>query len=144
VTASFEYFEHGADVGVRGFGATPEEAFLGAARALFSLVAEELKGTPGSIEQPLECEAVDLEELLVAFLNELISAADARRLVFCRFEIQIDASRPGHFRLTGRAWGDPYDPSRHESTVEPKGATFTELRVVKEGERWLAQCVVDV
>jgi SHS2 domain-containing protein len=144
VIDSFEYFEHAADVGVRGLGATPEEAFAGAARALFSLVAEELEAMPGKIEQPVACEAANLEELLVAFLNELISAADARRLVFCRFEIRIETARGDLARLTGRAWGDPYDPSNHSSTVEPKGATYTELRVARENGRWLAQCVIDV
>jgi SHS2 domain-containing protein len=28
--------------------------------------------------------------------------------------------------------------------VQPKGATYTGLRVAQEGDGWIAQCVVDV
>ena len=37
------------------------------------------------------------------------------------------------------------DIARHQPTVEVKGATYTELKVVQETDaNWLAQCVVDV
>jgi protein archease len=142
--SSFEYFEHAADVGVRGFGATPEEAFAGAARALFSLVDEGLENVREEVGEPLSCEAPGIEELFVAFLNELISLADSRRLVFRRFDVRIETPPSGPLRLTGRARGEAYDPSRHRGTVEPKGATYTALRVGREDGRWTAQCVVDV
>ncbi len=140
----FEYFEHAADVGVRGFGASVEEAFAGAARALFALVDEDLRQVRPAVEEEIACEAPGLEELLVAFLNELISLADSRRLVFSGFDLRIEQPAPGAARLTGRARGEPYDPSRHRGTVEPKGATYTALRVAREDGRWVAQCVVDV
>jgi SHS2 domain-containing protein len=76
----FEQFEHGADVGVRGFGATPEEAFEGAASALFSLVAGDLASVRDDRSEMLTCSGPDLPELLVAFLNELISRGRAERL----------------------------------------------------------------
>jgi SHS2 domain-containing protein len=138
----FEYFEHAADVGVRGFGASPEEAFEGAARALFRLVSKRLVPGGESGPEEIHCEASDVEELLVSFLNELISVFDAKRLVFGRFELTISQGPPA--RLQGRAWGQPFDPERHESTVDPKGATYTALRVARDDGRWTAQCVVDV
>jgi SHS2 domain-containing protein len=144
VGVDFEQFEHGADVGVRGFGATPAEAFEGAARALFALLAEEPGRVRPQVEERLEMEAPGLEELLVAFLNELISLSDARRLVFGRFQVEISGGSPKPFRLRARVQGEPFDPERHEFTVVPKGATYTALRVAREGKRWVAQCVVDV
>jgi SHS2 domain-containing protein len=138
-----EHFEHGADVGVRGFGATPAEAFEGAARALFLLLCEDLSGVRALVEVPIACGAATLEELLVAYLNELIFLSDSRGLVLGRFEVSI-APVPGGFRLSGRARGEAFDRERHEFTVQPKGATFTALRVAQEGTRWVAQCVVDV
>jgi SHS2 domain-containing protein len=140
----FEHFEHGADVGVRGYGATPEEAFEGAASALSSLVAEDPASVREHGAETLTCSGSDLPELLVAFLNELISLSDLRRLVFRRFEVAIERRAGGGVSLTARAIGERYDPSRHRSTVEPKGATFTALRVAAENGLWLAQCVVDV
>jgi SHS2 domain-containing protein len=139
----FEQFEHGADVGVRGFGATPAEAFEGAAEALFALLAEQARVRP-QVEEQVEVEAANLEELLVAFLNELISLADLRRLVFGRFHVEISGGSSNPFRLTARVEGEPFDPQRHEFTVVPKGATYTALRVARDGDKWVAQCVVDV
>jgi SHS2 domain-containing protein len=139
----FEQFDHGADVGVRGFGATPDEAFEGAAAALFALLAEDLSAVRPLVEERIEIEARGLPELLVAFLNELISLSDARRLVFSSFSVSIEGLGPAR-HLSASARGEPFDPERHAFTVMPKGATYTALRVEREGDRWVAQCVVDV
>ncbi len=141
---TFEHFEHGADVGVRGFGATPAEAFEGAALAVFALLSEDPSRVRTSVEERFEVRAAGLEELLVAYLNELISLADTRGLVFGEFEVRIETDGSAGFRLSARARGEPFDPARHEWTVQPKGATYTGLRVAHEGQRWVAQCVVDV
>ena len=138
-----EHFEHGADIGVRGRGRTAGEAFEGAARALFLLLAEDLAGIGAEAEQPVACEGGTLEELLVVFLNELIFFAESRSLVFGSFEVKIEKASE-FYRLTGRARGEPFSPDRHTFTVQPKGATFTELEVSQRDGEWVAQCVVDV
>ncbi|MEW6777170.1 MAG: archease [Bdellovibrionota bacterium] len=140
----WEHFEHAADVGVRGFGKTPAEAFANAGRALFALVAEDLAAVKESREEKIACRADSLDELFLAFLGELIWLSDTRHFVFGRFEVAIKEPSPGTYELTASAFGEPYDPAHHASTVEPKGATYTALKVTKENERWVAQCVVDV
>jgi SHS2 domain-containing protein len=140
---AWEHFEHGADVGVRGRGESPERAFEGAACALFALLTEDLAAVRPELQEAIECEAANLEELLVAYLNELLFLFDSRRVVFGRFEIAIE-ELPDRVRLTGVARGEPFDPSRHEFTVLPKGATFTALEVARHDGEWVAQCVVDV
>ena len=144
MTRESEQFDHGADVGVRGYGATPSEAFEGAAEALFGLLAAEPSAVRPVVEERIACHAGGLEELLVAFLNELIFLASSRGLVFGRFAVEIQEAAPSGYRLRAQVWGEPYDPKRHESTVEPKGATLTALRVEEAAGRWLAQCVIDV
>jgi SHS2 domain-containing protein len=139
-----EHFEHGADVGVRGIGMSIEEAFAGAAQAVSRFVVEDPAKLGRSVEAAITCSAGGREELLVAFLNEVISLMDVRRVVFGSFDVTIRRLAGGTWDLSARARGDPFDPSRHEATVEPKGATFTELRVAEENGRWVAQCVVDV
>jgi SHS2 domain-containing protein len=139
----WEHFEHGADVGVRGIGATPGEAFAGAAAALCALVADpEL--VRAERKDAIDCEAPDLESLRVRFLNELISRMSAHRMVYGAFTAAVTAS-PGGFRVAARFTGEPLDLERHEPTVEPKGATFMLARVAEEADaRWVSQCVVDV
>ncbi|MDF9392718.1 MULTISPECIES: archease [Methylococcus] len=135
----WELFEHMADIGVRGFGATPEEAFAQAALALSAVICD-----PTSIRAlekvEVECEAADLELALVDWLNALIYEMAVRHMVFGRFRVDIAGGR-----LKGVAWGEPLDPQRHRPAVEIKGATYTELKVEREADGgWRAQCVVDV
>ena len=139
-----EHFEHGADVGVRGRGATPAEAFAGAAAALTSLWAADASSIRPQLKRRVVCEAEDLERLLVAFLDELIFLFATRRILLAHLDVEIDAPPAGPARLVARGAGERYDPARHESTVEPKGATVTALRVAPESGGWVAQCVVDV
>jgi tRNA nucleotidyltransferase (CCA-adding enzyme) len=45
----------------------------------------------------------------------------------------------------GTLWGEPVDVERHAPAYEPKGATYTALRVTRDqGGTWSAACVVDV
>lgn len=144
VAFTAEQFEHGADVGVRGRGATPGEAFAGAATALTTLWASDPASVRPLVRETVTCEAEDLERLLVAFLDELIYLFASRRLILAELEVEIQAPPGGPARLTARGAGERFDPTRHESTVEPKGATLTCLKVGRNGDGWFAQCVVDV
>jgi tRNA nucleotidyltransferase (CCA-adding enzyme) len=135
----WEHFAHEADIGVRGIGTSKEEAFEQAAVALTAVILEPQELTGEEVVE-VACEAPDDELLLVDWLNALVYQMATRRLLFGRFEVQID----GH-RLHARAWGEPIDVARHQPAVEVKGATLTCLRVGQEaGGAWVAQCVVDV
>lgn len=137
--AGWEHFAHEADMGVRGWGATKEQAFEQAAYALTAVVTD-LADVRAEQPVSLECEAPDDELLFVDWLNSLIYEMATRRLLFSRFRVSV----AGH-RLQATAWGEPADPQRHQPAVEIKGATYTALRVAEERPgRWIAQCVVDV
>ncbi|OGI45845.1 MAG: archease [Candidatus Muproteobacteria bacterium RBG_16_65_34] len=139
MTAHWEHFPHEADVGVRGIGATPEQAFEQAALAMTAVIADPATITPTQAVA-IEAEAPDMELLLVDWLNALVYEMATRKLLFSRFEVHIDGQV-----LRGRAWGEPADAAKHQPAVEVKGATYTALRVAQnpDGE-WVAQCVVDV
>ena len=135
----WEHFEHGADVGVRGFGLTLAESFEEAAMALAAVVADPATVRPlQSI--PIACEAPAKDILLVDFLNAIIYEMATSGLLFAKFHVAIDGTR-----LRAEASGEPFDAGRHDAAVEVKGATFTELKVERLADgRWYAQCVVDV
>ena len=136
--AGWELFPHGADVGVRGWGATPAEAFEQAAHALMAVVTDSEVQPLVAIE--VECEAPDLELLLVEWLNTVIYEMAVREMLFRRFVVRIDGGR-----LAGTLWGEPVDVERHTPACEPKGATYTALKVSKESDSlWSAACIVDV
>ena len=138
VDARWEHYEHGADIGVRGLGATKAEAFEQAALALTAVIAD-----PAAVQQrkrvALACEAPDDELLLAEWLNALVYEMATRRMLFSRFAVRLEGTL-----LTAEAWGEAVDAARHHPAVEVKGATYTTLRVAQEGDGWLAQTVVDV
>ena len=134
----YETFEHEADIGIRGYGATLAEAFENTASALYSEMV-----TIGSVK-PVERRSISVsapnrELLLVEWLNALLSLSDIERMVFSKFEVTTDGTS-----LLGHAWGEPLDRLRHEPHVEVKAATYHLLQVADENGRFIAQCVVDV
>lgn len=135
----WEHFEHRADIGLRGVGATREEAFEQVALALTAVITP-LAGVKAHERIELTCEGADDGLLLVAWLNTLVYEMAVRRMFFSRYRVTLDGER-----LQASAWGEPISVVRHRPAVEVKGATFTELRVAPcEGGGWLAQTVVDV
>jgi SHS2 domain-containing protein len=68
VTARWEHFSHDADIGVRGLGATIEEAFEQAALALTAVIADPAAVSPGEMIR-LSCAAPDAELLGVSPLR---------------------------------------------------------------------------
>ncbi|MFO7562073.1 MAG: archease [Enhygromyxa sp.] len=139
VEGHFEHFEHGADIGVRGFGATPAAAFEQLGLAVTAIVVD-----LSALEVLDECvtielEGAELDELLFDWVDALVFEMSTRSVLFGRFELKIEDQR-----LRARMWGAPVDRLRHEPAVEVKGPTYTELRVAKQSGGWVAQCVVDV
>lgn len=125
-------------MGVRGFGASTAEAFEQAALAMTAIVTDP-RTVAASEAIEIRCDASDAELLLAEWLNSLIYEMAVRRMLFSRFEVELDGNR-----LRGTAWGEAVDVARHHPAVEIKGATYTTLRVACEGGTWVAQTVVDV
>ncbi len=136
--ARWEHFPHAADIGVRGFGETPAEAFEQAACALTAAVTQ-AKVVPQS-EVRVSCAAPDLELLFVEWLNAIIYEMAVRRMLFGQFSVRITEGR-----LEATLRGEPVDVARHAPSSEPKGATYTALKVGQDADGiWSAGCVVDV
>jgi SHS2 domain-containing protein len=137
--ARWEHFAHGADIGVRGIGASVEEAFEQAALAMMAVIVAPAAVRPDTTVD-ITCEGGDTEDLLVAWLNALVFEMATRRMLFAAFRVHV-----GTGRLTATATGERLDLARHEPSVEVKGATYTALAVSRSADgHWVAQCVVDV
>ncbi len=135
----FCFLDHTGDAAAAIYGRSLEELFTNAAEALCEILTErrkiqEKEARAISIEQPT------LEMLLVAWLNEFLYLFDAKGLLFRRFEIShLDTGR-----LEARAWGEQYDEGRHSIKTQIKAATYHQLEIRKERNRWKARIVFDV
>ena len=65
----FDIIDHTADVGIVAYGAELAEAFVNAAYAMFTLIAD-LEGVKQTVSREIEVEAEDQEGLLVRWLNK--------------------------------------------------------------------------
>ena len=119
----WEHFAHQADIGIRGIGATMDEAFAQAGVALMAVI-----GSPDKVrttkQRAIACQADDPEQLFVDWINALIFEVAANHGFFSRFSVTI---RDG--KLTATGFGEPIDPERHETAVEAKAATYLMLEV---------------
>jgi SHS2 domain-containing protein len=139
IAGEWEHFAHGADIGVRGRGATAAQAFEQAALALTAVVTE-----PGLVKPTttvrVTCRAPDLDLLLYEWLNSLVFHMATQHLLFSGFAVRIADGV-----LEAEVRGEPVDVQRHAPAVEVKGATLTELAARQDADGlWRAQCVLDV
>jgi SHS2 domain-containing protein len=134
---SYGYFDHDADIGIVGCGATVEAAFEAAAAAMFAVVADPAAIRPETSVR-FGFEEPDLELALVIWLNGLLAEARSRGLVLTRFHLARHDNR-----WQGETWGEPWRADL-ERGVEVKGATLTMLSVRPTAGGWEARCVVDV
>jgi SHS2 domain-containing protein len=138
MSGHWEHFPHGADIGIRGIGSTPAEAFAQAAMAITAAATDLLTIAPEKTVD-IHCTGVDLEDLFYGWLNALIWEMSVQRMLFGKFDVTIDGDS-----LHATAYGEAVSPGRHEPAVEVKGATYTALSVRREGDDWIAECVIDV
>ncbi|MBN2288821.1 MAG: archease [Candidatus Glassbacteria bacterium] len=136
----YKIFEHTADVGLYAYGSGLEELFANAAAGLMSLVV----GTSeiAAVEEtPISLEAGSAEELLRAWLAELLYFYNAEGKLFAGAEFTTLTDT----RLEAVVQGETLDPARHEVACEVKAVTWHGLRVErgKKG-RLRAALVLDV
>jgi SHS2 domain-containing protein len=135
---SWEHYSHTADMGIRGFGGTLEEAFASAALAMVAISVDLRKIEPKQ-QVDVTCEQPDRELLLIDWLNALIYEMAVRKMIFGRFEVKIEGEC-----LIGKVWGEKLDMKKHRPAVEIKGTSYSDLKVARENEQWVAQCIIDI
>jgi len=134
----FEVIEHTADVGIAAYGADLKEAFANAAYALFSLMTD-IDSVGDNVRHNVEVNADNREELLVAWLNELIYLFEVNDVLFSRFDI----AELGDTELKASCYGERVDPERHRMKAGVKAATYHMLQV-EEGDGCRVQVLFDI
>ena len=120
-------------------GATLEDLFAEAARALVSIILD-----PRSIRATesisIAAGGGDRESLLVNWLNEVLYDVDGRRMALGTFQV----SRMDEARVECVASGEPRDRERHPSRLVVKAVTYHQLKVAQTADGWIAEVFVDI
>src|ERR1700722_18137709 len=111
----YETFDHTADLGLRIEAADLSTLFAEAGLALESVMVEDLAAVAPSRRLEVRLPADEVEYLFFDWLKALLFHFDVERMLFARFEVKVDAGG-----LAAEAWGEPFDPARHELTHEGK------------------------
>lgn len=133
---------HTADIRVRIKAKTIESLFKNAASCLFELLTS-IKPS-AKIIRKIQLEAQSLEELLVLWLNELISLfySDKFLPVSCRVSIK---KMPGKKEITAVVKGDNFNPYNNKNIeCEIKAATYHNLKIKKDKKFFTAEVIFDV
>ena len=80
--------DHTADLMVRAFGNDLAECFGNAAYALFDQTVD-LSGIGTYDSTVVECEGIDMEDLLYSFLSEMLYLEDGEGLILKEFDVEF-------------------------------------------------------
>jgi len=129
-----------ADVGLLVRAQNLPELFRQAALGVFDLLADRGSAQPKE-KIAVELAAQDGPELMVRWLNEIIFQHEAKGLVFA--EVEVDSL--ARWRITGRLWGEVYDPAVHTLGYELKGVTYHQLSLEKTPQGiWRLRVIIDI
>jgi SHS2 domain-containing protein len=106
---------------------------------MFDIIAD-LEGLKGDVEQDIELTAPDHEELLIAWLDELLYNFYTKGVIFYRFDIAELSSDTLKAKAFGRALSD----NRNRLKTEIKAATYYNLKIRKLDDYYQVDIVFDV
>ncbi|MDP2913066.1 MAG: archease [Candidatus Omnitrophota bacterium] len=135
----YEQFPHTADIGVRVYGRDLKELFENAAFAMFDIIAD-LEGLKSDVEYNIDLRAPAREELLVAWLDELLYNFYTKSIIFSRFDIQELTDTGIKARVSGR----PIGANRNRLKTEIKAATYSDLKIRETDEGFQVEIIFDV
>jgi SHS2 domain-containing protein len=128
--------EHPADLVLQFWAPSERELLVEAAQALIEVLTEAAEVAPER-ERDIELEALDSEDRLVRWLNEVLLLATVEGFVLCDADIEL---RPGGLAARVRGQAEAHDLVR----TELKCVTYHGLELGPRGERFVGQVTIDV
>lgn len=120
----YDFAEHTADIIVRGFGDTLQEAFGAVAEGMFALMTDQAEiALVDSVV--LSVESIDREALLVTFLSKLIVIFEVDGFVAGDITVELY----GQHKLRAVCRGQKFDRTRHGHGIVVKGASYHQLEI---------------
>ena len=130
-----------SDCAYRAFGATLEELFANAARAVTTVMVEPDSVALSRVVE-IELKAATETDLLYNWLEEIVYLKDAENLFLVDFEVNIGGTENN--RLKARARGDRIDYNSQRINVDVKAVTMHKFKLEKHVDGWEAFVVLDL
>ena len=142
--AGFEFKDHTADVRVRSWGRTLEEAFSQTALSLMTTITPNLSKISQEIEKLIEIESEDKYALCFDFLSEFLYIFDVEELVFNKINVETIEIKNTKFKLKAVANGEKFNRNKHEIGTEVKAVTYSFMEISEKKNKVEIDIVFDI
>jgi SHS2 domain-containing protein len=139
----YKLIPHTADIGIRLNNKTIKGLLTDGALALFDILTHIEKVKP-LFQRRIFVEALDYDELLNGFLNELLMEFTVGNNLIRKVKILSIEKGARRINLAAIISGEVYDPERHKIKIEIKAVTFHGLYVKKVKSGYQAEVIFDV
>ena len=140
--SGYRFLDHITDAEIEAYGATLDECFENAAKAL-----EDTMVDIGTIEPQheaiIEVEGRDKEELLYQWLEALIARQDTEGMLFSKISCKIFKKKNG-FALESTVSGEKFDPKKHDQKTAIKAPTLHEMLIEQSPEKAKIHFILDL
>ena len=139
----FKILEHTADIGIMAYGKTKREVFINSAKGMFEIIAgnnNDIANNNFSCKVNINAEG--LEDLLVAWLNELLYISETKLVILNKFKIKELSIK----NIGAEVEGVKITRSGRKIEKEIKAVTYHCLEIKKDEEKgfWSAQVIFDI
>jgi len=135
----YETFDHTADIGIHAWAGEFADLFEEAAKALFNVMVD-LKTVHPTAARAVQLAAESGEELMLAWLKELLFIFETERFVCSQFK--VTGLTPA--TLSAELKGERLDPSKHVLGREVKAVTLHQFKLTQEKSRCEVRVILDI
>ena len=139
MSENYSTFDISGDLGLRVQAGDLKSVMEYAAQGLTDAVTD-LSSVKRVTSMRVRLKAADTEELVVAWLNELIFLLDAHGFIAAEAVVNNITESS----LDAVLHGETFDPERHERRVLVKAATFHGFSMKSTGDRIVVEIVLDL
>lgn len=141
---NFEYVENiaTADVAIRAYGKTLEEAFANASLGMLNVITD-VKKIKQKTGKTIEIKSENLKSLLYDWLQELIFLWDTKFLIFSKFKIMIRKEN-GKYFLNAKCFGEKIDPKKQKLKQNIKAVTYHMMEIKEKNGKFSVQVILDL
>ncbi|MFX1477590.1 MAG: archease [Promethearchaeota archaeon] len=142
--AGYEFKEHTADVRVKSWGKTLEEAFSQTALSLMATITPNLNKISPVIEKSIEIESEDKYALCFDFLSEFLYIFDVEELIFSEVFVKPITKVGDKFKLKAVLKGEHFNRNKHEIGTEVKAITYSFMNIEEKKNKVVINIVFDI